>query len=41
VFDLLDHNLSAEDFELFVDRLLRKIRDPIMMVIDRLAELDL
>ncbi len=37
VFDLLDHNLAAEDFELFVNRLLRKIRAPITMVIDRLG----
>ena len=37
VFDLLDHNLATEDFELFVERLLRKIRGPITMVIDRLG----
>ena len=36
-FDLLDHNLATEDFELFVERLLRKIRGPITMVIDRLG----
>jgi transposase len=37
VFDLLDHNLATADFELFVERLLRKIRGPITMVIDRLG----
>lgn len=28
LFDILDHNLTAEDFDLFVTRLLRKIRGP-------------
>lgn len=36
LFDILDHNLTGEDFELFVTRLLRKIRGPITLVIDRL-----
>lgn len=36
VFDLLDHNLATEDFELFVERLLRRIRGPVTMIIDRL-----
>jgi hypothetical protein len=37
LFDILDHNLTAEDFELFVARLLRKIRGPVTLVIDRLG----
>lgn len=37
VFDLLDHNLATEDFEVCVDRLLRKICGPITLVIDRLG----
>ena len=37
VFDLLDHNLATEDCELFVARLLRKIRGPITVVIDQLG----
>lgn len=37
VFDLLDHNLATEDFELFVERLLRNICGPITMVIDWLG----
>jgi hypothetical protein len=36
LFDILDHNLAGEDFELFVRRLLRKIRGPVTLVIDRL-----
>jgi hypothetical protein len=36
VFDLLEHNLASEDCELFADRLLRKNRGPITLVIDRL-----
>jgi len=34
-FDILDHNVKADDFEIFVDRLLRRIRGPIILVIDR------
>jgi transposase len=34
-FDLLEHNVKAEDFEAFIDRLLRRIRRPIVLVIDR------
>ncbi len=34
-FDILDHNVKADDFEMFVDRLLRRIRRPIILVIDR------
>ena len=37
MFDLLDHNLATEDFELFVDRLLRRIRGPITLVVDWLG----
>jgi hypothetical protein len=37
LFDILDHNLTAEDFDLFVTRLLRKIRGPVTLVIDRLG----
>lgn len=37
LFDILDHNLTAEDFDLFVARLLRKIRGPVTLVIDRLG----
>lgn len=34
-FDILDHNVKSEDFEAFVERLLRRIRRPIILVIDR------
>lgn len=37
LFDILDHNLTAEDFDLFVKRLLRRIRGPVTLVIDRLG----
>jgi len=37
LFDILDHNLTAEDFDLFVTRLLRKIHGPVTLVIDRLG----
>ena len=34
-FDILDHNVKTDDFEQFVERLLRRIRRPIILVIDR------
>ena len=34
-FDILDHNVKAEDFEAFVERLLRRVGRPIILVIDR------
>lgn len=34
-FDILDHNINTDDFETFVARLLKKIRTPITLVIDR------
>lgn len=34
-FDILDHNVNAEDFETFVDHLLRHIRRSVILVIDR------
>jgi len=34
-FDSLDHNVKADDFEMFVVRLLRHLRRPIILVIDR------
>ena len=34
-FDILDHNVKAEDFEVFVEHLLRRVRRPIILVIDR------
>jgi transposase len=34
-FDILDHNVKADDFEAFVDHLLRRVRRPIILVIDR------
>jgi len=34
-FDILDHNVKTDDFEMFVERLLRKLGRPITLVIDR------
>jgi transposase len=34
-FDILDHNVKAEDFEEFVARLLRRLSRPIILVLDR------
>jgi transposase len=34
-FDLLDHNVLADDFQAFVDQLLRRVGRPIILVIDR------
>ena len=34
-FDILDHNVKADDFEAFVEQLLRRLRRPIILVIDR------
>jgi transposase len=34
-FDLLDHNVKAEDFETFGDQLLRRVGRSIILVIDR------
>lgn len=36
-FDILDHNVKADDFERFVERLLRRVGRPIILVIDRYA----
>ena len=34
-FDILDHNVKADDFQAFIERLLRRIGRPIILVIDR------
>ena len=34
-FDILTHNVKADDFEVFVDHLLRRIGRPVILVIDR------
>jgi transposase len=34
-FDILDHNVKADDFETFIDQLLRRVGRPIILVIDR------
>ena len=34
-FDVLDHNVTADDFEWFVERLLRKLQRPLILVLDR------
>lgn len=34
-FDILDHNVKADDFEVFVNVLLRRIGRPVILVIDR------
>lgn len=34
-FDILDHNINADDFELFVARLLQRLGRPIILVLDR------
>ena len=34
-FDILDHNVKTDDFEAFVERLLRRLRRPIVLVLDR------
>ena len=34
-FDILDHNVKADDFESFVDHLLRRVGRSIILVIDR------
>ena len=34
-FDILDHNVKTDDFEAFIERLLRRVRRPIILVIDR------
>lgn len=34
-FDILDHNVKADDFERFVDDLLRRVGRPVILVIDR------
>ena len=34
-FDILDHNVKADDFEVFVDHLLRRVGRPVILVIDR------
>lgn len=36
-FDILDHNVKADDFEGFVETLLRRIGRPIILIIDRYA----
>jgi transposase len=35
-FDVLDHNVKADDFEGFVEQLLRKLQRPLILVMDRL-----
>lgn len=34
-FDILDHNVKADDFEAFVDQLLRRVGRRLILVIDR------
>lgn len=34
-FDVLDHNVTADDFEWFIELLLRKLHRPIIVVMDR------
>lgn len=34
-FDILNHNVKTDDFEIFVQRLLRRLRRPITLVLDR------
>lgn len=34
-FDLLEHNVKADDFEAFVDHLLRRVGRPIILILDR------
>ena len=34
-FDILDHNVTADDFEAFIERLRRRVRRPLTLVIDR------
>ena len=34
-FDVLDHNVTADDFEWFVEQLLRKLQRPLILVLDR------
>jgi len=36
-FGILDHNIKTEDFEVFVQRLLRRVGRPLILVIDRYA----
>ena len=35
-FDILDHNVKTDDFEVFVERLLQRIRNRVILVVDRL-----
>lgn len=35
-FDVLDHNVRTEDFETFLEQLLRRSRRPLVVVLDRL-----
>ncbi len=34
-FDILDHNVKTDDFETFVDHLLRRVGRPLILVLDR------
>ncbi len=34
-FDILDHNIVTDDFEMFVEGILRRLRRPIILVMDR------
>jgi transposase len=34
-FDILDHNIATDDFEMFVAAVLRRLRHPILLVLDR------
>ena len=35
VFDILNHNIDTDDFETFVKHVLRRVRRPIVLVLDR------
>jgi transposase len=34
-FDIFDHNIVTDDFEMFVERVMRRLRRPIILVMDR------
>jgi len=36
-FDLVDHNITADDFEVFVRQVQRRLRRPLALVLDRYA----
>mgnify|MGYP001199220548 CR=1 FL=1 len=35
-FDILDHNVKTDDFETFVERLMRRLQNRVILVMDRL-----